>query len=745
MGENLYPCTLLQERLWRRVQSGRPYGLNVAMRWLVTGPLSPQTVQRALQVMVRRHEILRTYFREIDGVPRQVILADLPVRLRSLDLSTLGFDAARTRADEIARDEAMELMDLDTAPLFRTGLLRLGPDRAVLLLTFHAMIADGWSMGLLIREFEAAARAIEAGSAPDDSAPDLQVVDYALWERELLASGALEDSRHYWQRKMRGVVGTTVPADHEPPDPAGGRLGDHSDIVSFLLAPPLTVAVETFANRHGFTFYALAAAALALLLHRTTGERKIVIGSAVAHRDDPVAEKLAGPTVNTATLCLPVDDQVSPLTFARIAADEVQEALHHQRLPFEAVAASLDDDGRHLHAINLVVHRAFSNVAPRPADAGGFSLQALPSFPSGAQWDLNFFLIWRDEGWRMSCEFDGELYDEPTARSLLDGWQLCLETLVTSPEARLVDCPALDGIRLRGRPKPASPSPAIVRRTGHEPIPLHDPDRQIARFHDGGDKTPMIALNNRSVYYQLARAMGGDRPFIDIQVYHPEGPIDLSDYSFDDFATYAVRLIRATQPNGPYLLGGHCVYGALAFEAARQLLRSGEEVELVALFDTWAPGYRESMPPRDQERRRRQLRANAHRHRIEQYGKGKIGLKDLVWLPIARRLGYHEDETEPTEANLFTGRWFDDYIRIAASHHRPAPLNVDAVLFRSTEPLHGALFDERMGWGSVVAGKLYQANVDSGHLDMFQEKPAAEIAAFLDPLLGGIEGRRHRG
>ena len=151
------------------------------------------------------------------------------------------------------------------------------------------------------------------------------------------------------------------------------------------------------------------------------------------------------------------------------------------------------------------------------------------------------------------------------------------------------------------------------------------------------------------------------------------------------------------------------------------------------------------MPPRDQERRRRQLRANAHRHRIEQYGKGKIGLKDLVWLPIARRLGYHEDETEPTEANLFTGRWFDDYIRIAASHHRPAPLNVDAVLFRSTEPLHGALFDERMGWGSVVAGKLYQANVDSGHLDMFQEKPAAEIAAFLDPLLGGIEGRRHRG
>ena len=118
----------------------------------------------------------------------------------------------------------------------------------------------------------------------------------------------------------------------------------------------------------------------------------------------------------------------------------------------------------------------------------------------------------------------------------------------------------------------------------------------------------MIVLNNVSVYYQLARQMGADRPFIDIQTYHPDGPLDLPALQLRGFRD----LRRAPHPlgaaQGPYLLGGHCVYGALAFEAARQLQRMGEKIELVCLFDSWAPGYREAMSPHDQKLRKRQLR-----------------------------------------------------------------------------------------------------------------------------------------
>ncbi|WP_422003358.1 condensation domain-containing protein [Reyranella sp.] len=734
-GAAVFPCTMLQRQLWAQSQSGRPHGLNVAMRWLVKGRLPHDVAQKALQSLVRRHECLRTAFREVDGVLRQIVLADCALKLRGIDLSALDADTARSRADEIAQGEALELMDPSAAPLLRATLLRLDSESSILLLTFHSLIADGWSIGLLVSEFHAAARAIESGTTPDLAPPDLQLADYALWEQEMLESGALDEDRRYWQRKLKGLSGTVIPGDRQPAE----RIGNHSEIYSILLPKSVGDAIDTFTGRHNLTLYGLAVAALGLLVHRVTGQAKIVFGSQVADRLEPTAEKLAGPTVNSITLVLPIDRHASLLTFALMAADEVREAVEHQQLPFAVVAQDVSFDAtRPLHAINLVVQRSYSEVVD---SGGGFSLATLPSYPAGLQWDINFYLVWRDEGWRMSCEADCDLYDEATAKSLLAAWRDTLEALVSAPERRVADLEALrEGVR--SIEAPAAPGRAGLQDGPREPIPLHQPARQVVRFNEHGTSTPLIVLNNRSVYYQLARALGENRPLTDIQTYHPDGPLDLSGYSFDDFATYAVRLIRWAQPNGPYVLGGHCIYGALAFEAARQLKRMGEEVSLVALFDTWAPGYRESMSPSQQRRRARQIRHRGYWNRIQQYRRGEITLKQLLWHPILRRLGGAVPEEKPTEYAFFEGRWFDEAIRTAAATHRPQPLDVDAVIFRSEEPLRGRLFDERMGWGSIVAGRLYKADIASAHFDMFQEGPADEIAAFVNPLLTAIESRR---
>ena len=360
--------------------------------------------------------------------------------------------------------------------MLRAGLLRLGPDRSILLLTFHATIADGWSIGLLISEFQAAARAIEAGASADDAEPELQVADYALWERELLASGALEESRQYWQRKLKGVTGTTVPADREPTD----RRGNHGDIVSLLLPPGLSDAVDAFARRHSFTLYGLAVAALALLLHRVTGKTKVVIGSQVAHREEPAAELLAGPTVNSIT-ALPAGGQPGFSSHLRSnggrrGAGSVASPAAALRGGHPGVAA-----GRRRRAPARHQSRRPSLLLGHDASRarrGSFSLLSLPSFSSGTLWDLNFFLIWRDEGWRMSCEADHDLYDDSTVKGLLDGWRTCLEALVTSPYLRLIDCPAIAAIATRGETTPieapasqasgmsiASPLPSMIPRS----------------------------------------------------------------------------------------------------------------------------------------------------------------------------------------------------------------------------------------------------------------------------------------
>lgn len=730
-----YPCTLLQEHLWTRHKLQGPSGFNVAMRWAVIGDLSRLAAEGALQSLIRRHEILRTSFREIDGKLEQVVWPASMVKLLDVDLSFLPPAERAVRAEQMARAEALDPMDPRRAPLVRATLLRFGPGRGELLLTLHAMVADGWSTGVLIGEFEAAARAIDAGTPPDASEPELQFVDYALWQHELLASNALDDARAFWRRQLAGVVGTQVLPDHRP----ASSNRDRSSIASLLLPATVSDAIDAFGRQHGTTRFATAAAGLALMLHRVTGERQIVIGSQVANREEPAAESLVGPTVNSITLCLPVAADGSLRDLATTTAGIVQSALQHQRLPFEiAQGFAAGGEDRPLHAVNLVVHRSYSGTTETGTGIPGrFSLVSLPSYPAGPAWDLNFYLIGRDEGWRLSCEANADLFDPDSVQGLLQSWQECLHGLATTPDRRLADCSWLSGIAMRALPAPPKLAAPAAQR--HEPIAFDDdPGRHVVRFHEAGTRTPMTVLNNRSVYYPLARELGEDRPFADIQLYHPSSLWDAKALRFEDLAARAVRLIRAVQPKGPYILGGHCVYGTLAFEAARQLRTMGETTKLVVLFDSWAPGYREDMSQLDRRLRQLKIDTVEHKKRLEQYRKGEVGLDAIVRKPILRRLGLlaPEPATEKSPDLML-----DDAVTDAAKTYRPEPYDGDVVLFRSQETLRGRLFDDLMGWAPLVSGSLVKVEVESAHQDMFRDRPARAIAADLRARLGD-EARR---
>ncbi len=720
-----FACTPLQERFWIQQHARGPQGLNVAMRWQVNGTLSHTAAEGALQALVRRHEVLRTSFQEVDGKLAQIVWPASAVKLNEIDLTVLPPGEREKHAEEIARAEALEPIDLEKPPLLRAVLLRLAADRSVLLLTLHSMIADGWSTGLIVREFSAAAHEIEAGRLPDLTEPELQFVDYTLWEKELLSSSDLDEARAFWKRKLQGVVGTVVPPDHQVTPDAEAP----SHLASLLLPTELGQAVEGGARGHNVTLFNLAAAALALMLHRVTGEAEIVFGSQVANREEPAAADLIGPTVNSVTFRLPVDDRSTLHAFVAAAAESIQEALRHERLPFEiAETFSAARDGKPLHSVNLVLHRSYSGTTETEGgSAGRFSLISLPSYSSGPQWPLNFFMIGRDEGWRLSCEADASLYDQATATALLGIWRTCLEALATAPDGPIADCASVRALAL---PRTSPPPLARQAVVPGGPIPMREPERQIVRFHENGSLTPIVVLNNRSIYYQLARHLGEDRPLTDILMYHQGQQPNLGDRTFEDFGDYAVRLIRHVQPHGPYILGGHCVYGVLAFEAARQLRRMGEKVSLVALFDSWAPGYREDMSRFDRALRNQQLRLHHYKDRLAQFRRGEVSLNDIVRKPLLYRLGMLPKEDGPERPEL-PGEWFDSYIYDSVTRFRPAPYEGDVVLFRTKDPLRGRLFDERMGWGPLVTGRLTKIDIDSGHFDMFRERPAAEIAAFL--------------
>ncbi|HEX7774674.1 MAG TPA: condensation domain-containing protein, partial [Pyrinomonadaceae bacterium] len=333
------PLSFARERLWflhQMLEDKSPY--NMPAQVLLSGELDVAALERAFNEVVRRHESLRTSFSDSAGTPRQVIAPELPVALAVTDLSHLAPDERAAQAAALADSEARLPFDLSRPPLFRAALLRLSATEHHLLLTLHHVVADGWSIRVLVRELSALYESFRASVAAPLPALPIQYADYSVWQREWLAGAELERQLGYWRERLRSAPPLLeIPADR--PRPAvqsfrGARL-------PVKLSASVATAVKDFARSGGATSFMVLLAAFEALLWRYTGQDDIVIGTPVANRNRAEVEGLIGYFANT--LVLRTDLSGGP-TFRQLV-DRVREtslgALAHQDLPFEKLVEEL--------------------------------------------------------------------------------------------------------------------------------------------------------------------------------------------------------------------------------------------------------------------------------------------------------------------------------------------------------------------------------------------------------------------
>src|SRR5262245_3420003 len=209
-----YPCSLAQTRFWilEQIQREDP-SRNVAVRWRLNGRIRDEALQRAFQSLVDRHEILRTRIIEHDGAPVQEPLAKVICKLSIIDLSQRPEAERESEALALSAADARQLFDLTLAPLIRASLVRLTVDRAIVTLTAHHIVSDGWSMGVLVREFGELAAAFNASKVCTLPELPLQYVDYCLWQQDYLASADSQQERTYWRQHLAGLTYFEVPPD----------------------------------------------------------------------------------------------------------------------------------------------------------------------------------------------------------------------------------------------------------------------------------------------------------------------------------------------------------------------------------------------------------------------------------------------------------------------------------------------------------------------------------------------------
>jgi len=435
---NPAPASYSQQRMWlaHRYDSGDSNYNNPEALWL-RGALNAVALEQALNVVVRRHEPLRTTFDDSHGVPVQIVAPAMYIHIGIVDLSALTGSPRKAVTADWSRYEAREPFDLSTGPLLRCRLLRFAADDHVVLFTTHHVVCDGWSIGVLKHELSEAYAAGVQGRKP--ILPDLPVCfrEFAVWERARMHAGFFDDDLRFWRERLNPEVsGFEVPTDH-PRTLTGRPIPGY---IPFELEARTARALRVFARRAGATFFMVMLAGYKCLLQRWTGQMDISVGTPVAGRTRKELEPLIGFFLNEVVLTTNLGGNPRFSDIVSRVRETTLEAYSHQNAPFDEVvrlcrpARSLDSGAAYKVGFNLN-----STPSRELSFPGIHEVSTVDTGQRTSKFDLSAELS--DDGVtvRGPIDYNQALYDTSTIQRFASQYRALLEEAAAQPERRLSD------------------------------------------------------------------------------------------------------------------------------------------------------------------------------------------------------------------------------------------------------------------------------------------------------------------
>jgi amino acid adenylation domain-containing protein len=407
------PLSFAQQRLWflDRFEPGSPF-YNMPNASRMRGPLDTGIFRDSINALIRRHESLRTTFAlDAGGEPSQIVHPSLVLDVPVTDLSHQSPAARESEAQLLADREAQRPFDLTSGPLIRAQFLKLAADDHILLLTIHHIVADGWSMEVLFREFGAVYAALSVGQDP--ALPDLpiQYADFAGWQREWLAGPLLASQLDYWKHKLDGApLVLELPTDRPRPRVQIFRGGMHT----FSLPLSLVTRLRELCEAEHVTLFMALLAGFKAMLHRYTGQTDLVVGTPVANRVRPELEGLIGFFANTLVLRSSVAGEMSYRELLGEIRNTTSGAYANQDMPFEKLVEELAPERNLGYNPLFQVMFTLQNTGRAPLGAGGQEA-AGPALGTGiAKFDLTVFLSETSSGIDAGFEYNSSLFDPET-------------------------------------------------------------------------------------------------------------------------------------------------------------------------------------------------------------------------------------------------------------------------------------------------------------------------------------------
>jgi acyl-CoA synthetase (AMP-forming)/AMP-acid ligase II len=430
-------ASIAQERLWK-LQHALPdipfFNILYALR--LTSPCDEAVLERSINEIVRRHEILRTTLAHIDGRYVQVIAPQLAVALAFDDLQALPRSKKETIGHQLIQEEVLHAFDLAKGPLIRVRLVRLSKQEHLFLISMHQVICDGWSLGVFVEElvtlYDAFSNQEESPLAP----LSIQYADFAHWQRQWQLHSEIVAQLEYWREQLREPLPIVRLARSGPRRTIDELCTARRE---WMLPASLVESAKRFSHQEGGTLYMALVAALKELLHRYLGQDDVRVATNVANRNRPGTDALIGPLVNTVVLRTNLGGDPNHREVMRRVRSTAIAAFAHQNLPFEELVQTLDRERQLAPLANVMI--LLENAALRQIANSGQKLSFEEANPNMlvplvtiTSFDVILMLRESSHGLAGTCVYKPRLLQARTIDRLLRDFREVLECMTTRPE-----------------------------------------------------------------------------------------------------------------------------------------------------------------------------------------------------------------------------------------------------------------------------------------------------------------------
>ena len=446
--ETHIPLSKAQEYIWY-VQQLNPHrcGCNSGVALRFSLKLSSEALEKSINEIIHRHEIMRTTFPIFKGQPVQAIAPELTLPLKIVDLQNIPLAKRETEAIHFSQREMNYHFDLANGPLIKTTLVRLSSEEHWLLMPMHHIITDGWSVGLFVEELETLYTAFSKGLPSPLPEMPLQYADFTLWQRQRFNEEALARQVNYWLQKLAAPLQTQeyLP-DREPkPNSNSGR----ASFYSLVLRENIIASLKDLSRSHSVTISTIIIAALKLLLFKWSGQSEIMIVATIGNRSTPEIEKMLGCFINDVILRSQLDDEQTGVALLEQVKQTLNEAIANKEIPLQQVIEAVKSQRK------LALSASVTIVPPVESPDGRFVSEIALGSDKDQLWDeeipLELYISSSSEkskSMEIYVLYSTDLFGSETIERMFNCYQKVLQKLAESPQMKIAE---FDGFQEKNR------------------------------------------------------------------------------------------------------------------------------------------------------------------------------------------------------------------------------------------------------------------------------------------------------